>query len=160
MGGMSTPPTDPDLASFVRQGAVLLTTFKRDGTGVGTPVNLSVDGDHAYFRTYGKAAKAKRMRNFPDVEICCSTWRGRPTGPTYRARVRLLDPATREYRRAGRSLTRKYPLLHGLFVPLAHRIARDTTLHYELRLTGLKEPEVTDTDIAAEKRWDDEGGAQ
>ncbi|MER6311601.1 PPOX class F420-dependent oxidoreductase [Streptomyces sp. NPDC001739] len=129
---MTTPPS-PGLAPFERQGAVLLTTYKRDGTGVGTPVNLAVDGDHAYFRTYGSAGKAKRMRNFPDVEICACTWRGRPTGPTVNARVRLLDPQTREYRRAERSLTRKYPLIHGLLVPLLHRLKRERTLHYELR---------------------------
>ncbi|MFI9047920.1 PPOX class F420-dependent oxidoreductase [Streptomyces sp. NPDC053427] len=132
---MTTPPI-PGLAEFERQGAILLTTYKRDGTGVGTPVNLAVDGDHAYFRTYGSAWKVKRMRNFPDVEICAATWRGRPTGPTYRARARLLDPQTREYRRAERSLTRKYPLIHGLLVPLAHRLKKEKTLHYELRLVN------------------------
>ncbi|WP_326619065.1 PPOX class F420-dependent oxidoreductase [Streptomyces decoyicus] len=131
---MTNPPS-PGLAPFERQGAILLTTYKRDGTGVGTPMNIAVDGDHAYLRTYSSAWKAKRMRNFPDVEICASTWRGRPTGPTVQARVRLLDPQTREYRRAERSLTRKYPLIHGLFVPLAHRLKRERTLHYELRLT-------------------------
>ncbi|AJT65021.3 hypothetical protein T261_3351 [Streptomyces lydicus] len=132
-GGMTTPPS-PGLAEFERQGAILLTTHKRDGTGVDTPVNIAVDGDHAYIRTYGSAWKAKRMRNFPEVEICAATWRGRPTGPVRRARVRLLDPQTREYRRAERSLTRKYPLIHGLLVPLAHRLKREETLHYELRL--------------------------
>lgn len=49
--------------------------------------------------------------------------------------MRLLDPQTREYRRAERSLTRKYPLLHGLVVPLVHRLKKQRTLHYELRLT-------------------------
>ncbi|MHB8330215.1 MAG: hypothetical protein ACYDD6_11450 [Acidimicrobiales bacterium] len=32
---------------FVRQWTTLLTTFKRDGTPVGTPVNLAVEGDRA-----------------------------------------------------------------------------------------------------------------
>ncbi|MEU7640293.1 MULTISPECIES: PPOX class F420-dependent oxidoreductase [unclassified Streptomyces] len=129
---MRTPPS-PGLAPFERQGTILLTTYKKDGTGVGTPVNLAVDGDHAYFRTFGSAWKVRRMRNFPEVEFCASTWRGKPTGPAVRARARLLDPTTREYRRAERSLTRKYPLIHGLVVPLVHRLRRERTLHYELR---------------------------
>ncbi|MFE7316348.1 PPOX class F420-dependent oxidoreductase [Streptomyces sp. NPDC057555] len=131
---MRIPPS-PGLAPFERQATILLTTYKRDGTGVGTPVNIAVDGDHAYIRTFGSAWKAKRMRNFPDVVFCASTWRGKPTGPAVRARARLLDPATREYRRAERSLTRKYPLIQGLLVPLAHRLRRERTLHYELRVT-------------------------
>lgn len=138
MGDMTSPPT-PGLAPFERQGAILLTTYKRDGTAVGTPVNIAVDGDHAYIRTYSDAWKAKRMRNFPEVEICTSTWRGRPTGPTVKARVRLLDPQTREYRRAERSLTRKYPLIHGLLVPMAHRLKKQRTLHYEVRLVADEE---------------------
>lgn len=83
MGAMTNPPS-PGLAPFERQGAILLTTYKRDGTGVGTPMNIAVDGDHAYFRTYGDAWKTKRMRNFPEVEICPSTWRGGPPGPPSR----------------------------------------------------------------------------
>lgn len=148
MGAMTYPPSS-GLAPFERQGAVLLTTYKRDGTGVGTPVNIAVDGDHAYIRTYGSAGKAKRMRNFPEVEFCAATWRGRPTGPVVRARARLLDPRTREYRRAERSLTRKYPLLHGLLVPWAHRLKKERTLHYELRLT--------EEGAAAERTEEDSG---
>lgn len=144
---------------------MLLTTFKRDGSRVSTPVNLAVDGDHAYFRTYGSAGKVKRMRNFPEVEICCCTWRGRPTGPAFRARVRLLSPAVRENRRAERCLTRKYPLLHGLFVPLAHRLKKERTLHYELRLIGPVEGQGTESERTREEenardaaRWQDDGG--
>ena len=56
------------LDPFVRQWAILLTTYRRDGTPVGTPVNIAVDGDHAYIRTYDRAGKAKRQRHNPNVE--------------------------------------------------------------------------------------------
>jgi uncharacterized protein len=42
----------PALEPFVHQWAVLLTTYRRDGTPVGTPVNIAVEGDHAYVRTW------------------------------------------------------------------------------------------------------------
>jgi len=48
---------------------VLLTTFKRDGTAVGTPVSIALDGERAYFRTWDKAWKAKRIANNPQVEV-------------------------------------------------------------------------------------------
>jgi len=83
--------TEPLLMPFVRQWAVLLKTQKRDGTWVGTPVNVAVDGDRAYLGTPAKTAKVKRLRNFPDVEIApCTIW-GKPTGPSLHARTRLLS---------------------------------------------------------------------
>jgi PPOX class probable F420-dependent enzyme len=39
---------------------VLLTTFKRDGSPVGTPVSIAFDGDRAFVRTWHKAWTSKR----------------------------------------------------------------------------------------------------
>ncbi|MEV6795453.1 PPOX class F420-dependent oxidoreductase [Streptomyces sp. NPDC051320] len=133
---MTTSPPSPEpgpLTPFVKQYAVLLTTRKRDGTTVGTPVSIAVVGDHAYIRTYSSAWKVKRMRNFPEVEIAPSTLRGKPTGPAMKARVRLLAAGSAENTNAAKALARKYPIVHGALVPIAHRVKRDTTLHYEVR---------------------------
>lgn len=118
------------LQPFVRQGTVLLQTRKRDGTWVATPVNIAVQGDHAYIRTYAKAGKSKRLRNFPEVRFCPSTVRGKPTGSTVHAHARLLDGE--QAHKAARLLSAKHRVLHGFVVPLAHRIMRTETLHYEL----------------------------
>jgi PPOX class probable F420-dependent enzyme len=121
------------LAPFVRQHTVVLTTFRRNGTPVPTAVNLAVDGERAVFRTFEKAGKARRLRRNPEATVAPSTFRGEPTGPAVPARVRLLDGA--DARSAARLLRRKHPLLHGVLVPLAHRTGRSrfgATLHYEL----------------------------
>jgi len=76
---------------FVNQRTVLLTTYRRDGTPVGTPVNIVVAGDRAFVRTFDTAWKLKRIRNNPTVGIAPSTVRGKPTGPTIGARARVLD---------------------------------------------------------------------
>lgn len=123
----------PELAPFVKQWAVLLTSHRKDGTGVGTPVSIAVDGDHAYFRTPGKAGKVKRIRRDPEVEIAPSTFRGRPTGPEIHARARLLDPGSTEDRHAAKLLRHKHPFLQGVVVPVTHRLMRTLTLHYEVR---------------------------
>ncbi|WP_410656866.1 PPOX class F420-dependent oxidoreductase [Amycolatopsis sp. lyj-112] len=120
------------LARFTAQKTILLKTFKRDGTPIGTPVNIAVEGDHAFIRTYDAAWKAKRMRNNPQVEIAPSTFRGAPTGEPVRGHVRLLDGD--EARHAAAMLAGKHRLLHGFLVPLTHRIKKYKTLHYELRL--------------------------
>ncbi|MGP4005290.1 PPOX class F420-dependent oxidoreductase [Streptomyces sp. 4N124] len=130
---MNTPSTSPELTRFIKQWAVLLTSHKKDGTGVGTPVSIAVEGDHAYFRTPGVAGKVKRLRNNPEVEIAPSTVRGAPTGPEIHARARLLDHGSDEDKHAARLLRKKYPFLQGVFVPLTHKVMRTRTLHYEVR---------------------------
>jgi PPOX class probable F420-dependent enzyme len=119
------------LESFRDQWAVLLTSFRRDGTAVGTPVSLAVDGERAFLRSPGTGWKVKRMRRNPRVEIAPCTVRGRPTGPSLAAVVRPLEGE--EAGRAARALRRKHPVLQGLVVPLGHRVLRCGTAYFELR---------------------------
>ena len=63
---------------------ISLTTYKRDGTPVGTPVSIAFEGDRAFSRSYDKAWKTKRLRHNPHVQVAASTMRGRRTGPSYR----------------------------------------------------------------------------
>lgn len=118
------------LEPFASQWAVLLTTYKRDGSPVGTPVNIIVEGDRAFIRTWDTTWKFRRIRNNPEVEIAPSTAQGNPTGPAVRARARVLTGE--ESAHAGRLLARKYPVLHGFLVPLIHRLRGNKTVHIEL----------------------------
>jgi hypothetical protein len=104
------------LEPFVGQWAILLTTYKRDGTPVGTAVNVVVEG---------------RIRNNPEVEFVPCTPLGRPKGATVRARARILEGD--EAAHARRLLAREYPLMHGIMVPLVHRLRGYKTMHIELR---------------------------
>ena len=124
------PASATSFASFARQRTVLLTTLRRDGTPVKTPVNIAVDGDRAFIRTWATAGKVKRIRNNPEVTIAPCTARGRPIGPAIPARARILTGE--ESARAGRLLAGKYPILHGLLVPLGHWLRGNTTTHIEL----------------------------
>ncbi|MEU8569096.1 PPOX class F420-dependent oxidoreductase [Streptomyces pathocidini] len=133
---MATTDGTAELRPLVRQACVLLTTRKRDGSTVGTPVHIAVEGDHAYIRTFGKAGKTKRMRNFPDVDIAPCTRRGKPTGAALHARVRLLDQGGEENAHAAKLIERKYPVVQRYLVPAFHRLQRDRTLHYEVRLVA------------------------
>jgi hypothetical protein len=117
------------LDEFTRQRNALLTTYKRDGTPVGTPVHVAVEDGRAYVRTYGKAWKWKRVRHTPDSELAPSTLRGRPTGPAVRVRGRILEGE--EAARAARAVERKYPVLHGVLIPRMHRLMRTPTIHME-----------------------------
>jgi uncharacterized protein len=109
---------------------VVATTYKRDGSAVATPVNIVVIGDHAYFRTWSTAGKAKRLRHDPRVTIAPSTARGKPTGPPISTTARLLAPD--EVATVRQELTKKYRILQGWLVPLVHRLRHYDTVHYEL----------------------------
>ncbi|MDT5010145.1 MAG: hypothetical protein QOH57_1762 [Mycobacterium sp.] len=140
--GAVTVASSPTLAPYVRQKTINLTTFRKDGTAGTSPVSIAVDGDHAYFRSFERAVKVRRLRNNPNVEFGPSTTSGKATGATQVARVRLLTGD--ESQMAARLLRRKYPLLHGVLVPLAHRIFRSKygrTVHAELCPTASTMPE-------------------
>lgn len=110
----------------------LLETRKRDGNWVGTPVSIATTGERLYFRSYDASGKAKRLRNFPEVRLTPSSFRGKPRGATVRGHVRLLGDDEAATARA--ALHRQYPLLHGRFVPAWHRRHGWTTLYYEIEL--------------------------
>jgi PPOX class probable F420-dependent enzyme len=118
------------LTLLAKQRAVLLETRKRDGSWVGTPVNVAVADGHVYFRTWNVSGKAKRLRNFPgEVRLAPCTMLGKPTGEAVTGAARLLDDGEADTARA--SLAAKYPVLQGRFVPAYHRLRGWKTLHYE-----------------------------
>jgi len=123
-----------DIQALRAVKTVLLTTYRRDGTPVATPVSIAFDGARAVFRTWDTAGKAKRLRRNPTVEVAPCTFRGRPTGPAVHAEARRL--AGDDEGKARAALGRRHPLLHRLLVPLAHRLMRYRTVHYELVPAG------------------------
>jgi uncharacterized protein len=109
---------------------MLLTTFRRDGTPVETPVHVVVEGDAAVFRTWDVSGKAKRIRRTATVEVAPSTLRGGRKGPDLPARAVLLEGE--ESRRAAEKLAQKHPVLHGHLIPWAHGRRGWKTQQYRL----------------------------
>jgi len=118
------------LSSLKDTKTVLLTTYKRDGTAVDTPVSIAFDGDRAFFRSYDKAWKTKRLRNNPSVKVAPATVKGTATGPAINARAVLLGGAQATL--AARTLAHRHRVLQAVVVPVMHRLARYRTMHYEL----------------------------
>ena len=127
---MKGEPVSTNPAPARTAKTILLTTYKRDGTAVGTPVSIAFDGDRAFFRSYDKAWKARRLRNNPQVEFAASNLRGKPLGPPVQARAVLLEGEQAQV--AARALARRHRVLQGILVPLAHRLRGYQTMHYEL----------------------------
>ena len=129
MHPIERPHPNP-LVGLASQWAVRLTTFRRDGTPVSTPVNIAVQGDRVFFRTYEQAGKFKRLRNDPRVRVAPSTPKGAPTGPDRAARAVLLSGP--DDRAAANLIDSKHKVFQRLLVRTAHRIRGYTTRHFEL----------------------------
>ncbi|MGW1209263.1 PPOX class F420-dependent oxidoreductase [Streptomyces sp. NPDC002499] len=94
---MSTPSSDFQQAlDRIGKGKhVSLTTFRRNGQPVPTPVGSLVHDGTLYALTPPDTGKAKRIRSTPRVTIAPCDMKGTvPAGaPTVSATARLLDPA-------------------------------------------------------------------
>src|SRR5579862_3727577 len=98
------------------QKYISLTTFRKSGAPVTTPVWFGEDGGQRYVMTRGDSGKAKRIRNNPQVKVAPSTIRGKVTGAESSAMARLLPPE--EHKIARQFINRKYwmariPLIWG-----------------------------------------------
>ena len=75
------------------QKYISLTTFRKSGVGVPTPVWFGEEGDKLYVMTASKSGKFKRIRNNPQVRVAPCTIRGKVTGPEFAATVEILPAA-------------------------------------------------------------------
>ena len=71
---------------------ISLTTFKRDGTKVSTPIWFNVMGGKIYVTTEPSAWKVKRIANNPRVEFAVCNQRGKVTGQSFSGVARILAP--------------------------------------------------------------------
>jgi len=83
---MSIPP------AIAGQKYIQLTTFRKNGTAIPTPIWFAEDGDKLYVVTRADSGKVKRIRNNPQVKIAPCTIRGKVTGPEFTAVARVLPP--------------------------------------------------------------------
>lgn len=83
-------------SSIANERYVLFTSFKRDGSGVGTAVWIApFDTGRACFTTGGDSAKVKRLRNNPRVTLQVCDYKGRVKAgtPDIEARARVVTGA-------------------------------------------------------------------
>ncbi|MFD3508870.1 PPOX class F420-dependent oxidoreductase [Nocardia sp. NPDC058666] len=93
---------------------VLLTTFRKDGTPVGTPVWAVSRDDKLLVWTVTDSWKVKRIRRNPDVTLQPCNARGDAHGAVVKGTARLLDAAETEKVRS--ALRRKYWLTGPLVI--------------------------------------------
>ena len=108
-----------DLSPLAGHKYALLTTFRRSGEPVPTPVWFGMAEGRAYVRTEADAAKVKRIRNQPRVTVAPCSVRGKPLGPVVEGRARVLS--AEEEDRAEAALRANYGLGRQLYEGVADR---------------------------------------
>jgi PPOX class probable F420-dependent enzyme len=88
------------------QKYISLTTFRKSGAGVATPVWFGEQDGKLYVMTRSDMWKTKRIRNNPQVRVAACTMGGKVTGPEFPASARLIGPE--EFASARQTITRKY----------------------------------------------------
>jgi PPOX class probable F420-dependent enzyme len=68
-----------------------LTTFRRDGTPVPSPVWFGLGDGKLYLRSEAHVGKVKRVRNDPHVRVAPCSFRGKPLGPATEGTARVLS---------------------------------------------------------------------
>jgi PPOX class probable F420-dependent enzyme len=106
-------PARGDLSALEGHKYCLVTTYKRSGEPVSTPLWFGLDGGKLYFRTYADAVKLKRIRNNPRVLVGPCDPRGKPTGEMVEAAARILPGERHE--EADRIVQSNYGFLRRLY---------------------------------------------
>jgi len=100
LGGEST------FNALEQRKCVSLTTYRKNGKPVPTPVWFALEDGRLYVATEPGSGKVKRIRNNPSVQLAPCTQRGRLIGPTMKGVAHVL-PADREGQ-VKAALRRKY----------------------------------------------------
>lgn len=113
-----------------------LTTFKKSGDAVATPVWVAREGDHLYVTTRADSWKVKRLRNNPDVLLAPCDMRGNITGEQVPGYGEVLDAAGSSHVRE--LINKRYGLTAKvlfLWENLNARLGRSTPDSVGLKLT-------------------------
>ena len=117
---------------------LVLTTYRRNGQEVRTPLWCAVVDGKLIIRTGQRTGKVKRIRSRPQVQVAPSDARGRPLGPWQEALARRIsDPDL--CRRAEEAFAAKYGFAFRL-LGLLNRLVRRRTgpmVYYELRFNQM-----------------------
>jgi len=96
-------PIPPEIRG---QNYICLTTFRKSGVAVPTPVWFGEQNGKLYVMTRSDSGKYKRIRNNPCVQIAPCTMRGKVIGPQFDATARILPPP--DWPAARSTINRKY----------------------------------------------------
>jgi PPOX class probable F420-dependent enzyme len=95
----------------------VLVSYRKNGQPMPSPVWFGVAGGKVYFLTSPDGFKAKRIRNNPEVRVAPCTNRGKPVGPPFIGKARLLPDE--EAAAADRAIQSNYGIGRKIYTALS-----------------------------------------
>src|SRR5436309_15166905 len=103
--------TFPDLG---REQCIALTTLRKTGQAVTTPVWFVISLGTIYVETHADAGKLKRLRHTARVTLAPCTYSGKVTGSVSEGNARILTES-KERTAASVALAKKYGVMRSLY---------------------------------------------
>jgi len=145
MNEYTTQTTRSILTTPGKGHTTIVTSFRRNGMGVGSPVGTVASQGKLYFMTAADTWKVKRLASNPRVTVAPGTFKGEALGPALEGTARRLTGS--EVKRA-RDLLRVGVLGHFWGFIFDLRYPGDKTAVYEISL----EASSVDQEITASTR--------
>ena len=98
-----------------------VTTYRRNGEAVATPVEFLLREGAIYFLTLASSGKVKRLRRNTNVRLAACTMRGKLLGPSFDGQATLLDESV------GQTLQADFANKYGLLWRLASKLRKPRT---------------------------------
>lgn len=133
MKNSQSPGTEQNAFTILSTSNVaLLTTFRRNGQGVETPVGIRLAEGKAYFTTWSSTGKVKRLAHNPHVTLAPFTKMGmKVIGPTVEGTARRLEETEVE------KLSALFKSgFRGRIWNLIYQLRGWQAIHYEVTLTN------------------------
>ena len=130
--------TDTTLEDLADEKFVSLTTFRKNGAGVATPVWIGRDGDALVVTTPVGSGKVKRLRRNRAVELRPCNRRGtvQDDAPTLTAVAEIVE-GDAAMRRLDEVLRPKYSLEYRVVMSIERLLRRSSPQRVMLRITGV-----------------------
>jgi PPOX class probable F420-dependent enzyme len=109
---------------------ISLTTFRKNGQAVPTPVWFAEQGGRLYIVTMAESGKVKRIRANAQVEVAPCDAAGRILGASFEAMATIVPKPEEPH--ADRALSRKYGITKMLFM-LMWRLRRIPVAYLEVQ---------------------------
>lgn len=113
-----------------REQYISLTTFRKSGTPVATPVWFAQEDDKLYVMTLSTSGKIKRLRHTSRVTLAPCTARGEVTGDSSEGNAHILTEEV-QAQQADKALSRKYGLFKSFFM-FIQRFRSDNYIYIEI----------------------------